>query len=330
MRSSPLLVTATILLSLCGMSTQNGMHSPVASSSPLTTDEPHSTDPHMHYLTFDASKFGQLRNLPAGTQLRFDDFLGLGIDLDLRIYQALTSNAAVVTVAADGTQSELQRSTALHLTGVAHGDASSMVLISLSPSGTTGFIRTAGLSLSIEAAPEADRHSVLLRATGTHPHCANICSQQSLYYYLLTTLTVLISAHNTKPCLLAGDDLSNHASGVFVPFTPQTPVLHDALEPPAHIITPLVEHITKPVLTIALECDQKCKARLEAQSTGTAAEYIQTLIAGVNTIFERDIGRGIQISHLRIWDSASPFDGGTNSLVAFKDYYAQNMQGMRL
>jgi len=177
MRSSPLLVTTTILLSLCGMSTQNGMHSPVASSSPLTTDEPHSTDPHMHYLTFDASKFDQLRKLPAGTQLRFNDFLGLGIDLDLRIYQALTSNAAVVTVAADGTQSELQRSTALHLTGVAHGDASSMVLISLSPSGTTGFIRTAGLSLSIEAAPEADRHSVLLRATGAHPHCANICSQ---------------------------------------------------------------------------------------------------------------------------------------------------------
>ena len=54
MRSSPLLVTTTILLSLCGMSTQNGMHSPVASSSPLTTDEPHSTDPHVHYLTFDA------------------------------------------------------------------------------------------------------------------------------------------------------------------------------------------------------------------------------------------------------------------------------------
>ena len=82
------------------------------------------------------------------------------------------------------------------------------------------------------------------------------------------------------------------------------------------------------MLSIALECDQKCKAKLEANAGGSSAvEYIQTLIAGINTIFQRDVGRGIQISHLRIWDTASPFDGGTSSLDAFKDHYAQNMQG---
>jgi hypothetical protein len=85
----------------------------------------------------------------------------------------------------------------------------------------------------------------------------------------------------------------------------------------------------KPVLTIAIECDQKCKTKLGGSDS--AVEYIQALIAGVSTITERDIDRGIQISHIRIWDGPSPFDGGTNSLTTtFKEYYEQNMKGTSL
>ena len=181
MRSSPLIIT--ILLSLCGMSTQNGMHRPPPSSSPLSIDASRSVDPHLRYLSFDTSKFELIRQLPAGAQLRFDDFLDLNIDLELCVQQVLTHNAVVVTVAADGTQSEAQRPNVVHLSGVAHHDAASMILISLSPAGSTGFIRTAALSISIEAAPEAGRHSVLLEAPGTSllsAHCvpqsvSNVC-----------------------------------------------------------------------------------------------------------------------------------------------------------
>ena len=76
----------------------------------------------------------------------------------------------VLVVGANGTQSELQRPTAVHLTGVAHGDLESMVFISLRPAGSTGFIRSGELRFSIEAAPEANQHSVLLQGTGAHSH----------------------------------------------------------------------------------------------------------------------------------------------------------------
>ena len=85
--------------------------------------------------------------------------------------------------------------------------------------------------------------------------------------------------------------------------------------------------VPKPVLKIAIECDQKCMTKLGGSSS--AEVYIEALIAGINTITERDINRGIQISHIRIWEGPSPFDGGTNSLqTTFKEYYTQNMQGM--
>ena len=89
----------------------------------------------------------------------------------------------------------------------------------------------------------------------------------------------------------------------------------------------------KPVLKIAIECDQKCKNKFSGDSSSAKAaaaeEYIEALIAGINTIFERDINRGIQISHIRIWEGPSPFDGGVNSLQStFKEYYKTNMQGM--
>ena len=90
-----------------------------------------------------------------------------------------------------------------------------------------------------------------------------------------------------------------------------------------------IETSPKPVLTIAIECDQKCKTKLGGSSF--AVEYIQALIAGVSTITERDIDRAIQISHIRIWDGPSPFDGGTTSLTTtFKEYYEQNMKGTSL
>ena len=143
---------------------------PLILLSPLAVVESQPADPYMQYLSFDANLFEQLQELSTGTQLRFNDFLSLGIVVDLRVHQVLADNAMVLVVGANGTQSELQRPTAVHLTGVAHGDLESMVFISLRPAGSTGFIRSGELRFSIEAAPEANQHSVLLQGAGAHSH----------------------------------------------------------------------------------------------------------------------------------------------------------------
>ena len=143
---------------------------PLTLVSPLAVVESQPADPYMQYLSLDTNLFEQLQELSTGTQLRFNDFLSLGIIVDLRVHQVLADNAMVLVVGANGTQSELQRPTAVHLTGVAHGDLESMVFISLRSAGSTGFIRTGELRFSIEAAPEANQHSVLLQGTGAHSH----------------------------------------------------------------------------------------------------------------------------------------------------------------
>ena len=147
---------------------------PLTLLSPLAVDYDQSddsqpADSHMQYLRFDTSLFQQLQEHPIGTHIHFNNFLGLGIVVDLRVHQILAANAVIRVVGVDGAESDLQRPIAVHLSGVAHGDVESMVFISLRPAGSTGFIRTAELSFSIEVAPETHQHSVLLPGTGARP-----------------------------------------------------------------------------------------------------------------------------------------------------------------
>ena len=134
--------------------------------SPLAVVDDFQPDSYEQYLRFDTSLFQQLQGHSIGTQIRFNNFLGLGIDVDLSVHQVLAANAEIRVVGVDGVESDLQRPAAVHLSGVAHGDVESMVFISLRPAGSTGFIRTAELSFSIEVAPEPNQHSVLLQGTG--------------------------------------------------------------------------------------------------------------------------------------------------------------------
>jgi len=78
---------------------------------------------------------------------------------------------------------------------------------------------------------------------------------------------------------------------------------------------------------VAIDCDQACVARLNqfAPSSGiadNANSYLSALIAGVSVLYERDLGRALKISYVRFWDTKSPFDSGTRSLSAYRQYWS--------
>ena len=77
---------------------------------------------------------------------------------------------------------------------------------------------------------------------------------------------------------------------------------------------------------IAIDCDQLCVTRLNQYAPGSgqgtdATSYLTALIAGTATVYKRDLGRDLKITYLKLWNSASPFDSGTNSLTQYREYY---------
>merc|ERR1712086_642718 len=77
---------------------------------------------------------------------------------------------------------------------------------------------------------------------------------------------------------------------------------------------------------IAIDCDQLCVTRLNQYAPGSgqgtdATSYLTALIAGAATVYKRDLGRDLKITYLKLWNGASPFDSGTNSLTQYREYY---------
>lgn len=107
------------------------------------------------------------------------------------------------------------------------------------------------------------------------------------------------------------------------------------IKKPATLLTATDEELAQTrvgtgyTIGIAVDCDQACVARLNqyAPASGQGAdatEYLTALIAGTSAVYERDLGRALSITFLRLWDRASPFDSGTNSLTAYRTEWQNN------
>merc|ERR1711988_426197 len=76
-------------------------------------------------------------------------------------------------------------------------------------------------------------------------------------------------------------------------------------------------------LGLYLDCDQECSRVIQRQagsrghSTSVTA-YLTSLIAGVAVIYERDLCRKPTIAGMKLWNTRSPFDRGTQSLNAYR------------
>ena len=96
-------------------------------------------------LGFDATKFVELQNKAydaQGQEFTVDNFLGIdGAEskpLSLKAFEVFAEDAKLVQMNEDGTDTEIEKPTMLHLRGSISGDPSSLVLLHMSPKASFG------------------------------------------------------------------------------------------------------------------------------------------------------------------------------------------------
>jgi hypothetical protein len=84
-------------------------------------------------------------------------------------------------------------------------------------------------------------------------------------------------------------------------------------------------------IQLAIETDWEFTGDLFGGSTFASSEYAATLIGAVSTIFQSDANIGMQISFLRLWETASdPWNGSSTStqLVQFRQHWLSKMSSV--
>jgi len=261
-------------------------------------------------LGFDATKFVELQNKAydaQGQEFTVDNFLGVdGAEnkpLSLKAFEVFAEDAKLVMANEDGTDTEIEKPNMLHLRGSISGDPSSLVLLHMSPKASFGLIQSDQHHLAIEADPEAEGHSLLIEASSF-----KLDEEQKMEEF-------------------AAEEEAAVPDELFLPKV--------TIKKPTTLLTATDEELAQTrvgtgyTIGIAVDCDQACVARLNqyAPATGQgqdATEYLTALIAGTSAVYERDLGRALSITFLRLWDRASPFDSGTNSLTAYRNEWQNN------
>ncbi len=80
-------------------------------------------------------------------------------------------------------------------------------------------------------------------------------------------------------------------------------------------------------LQIAVDTDWEF-TDLFGGNSAASGEYATTLMGAMSTIFSADVGVGVQVSYLRLWnDSSDPWNGSStlSQLNQFRDYWQSNM-----
>ncbi len=84
-------------------------------------------------------------------------------------------------------------------------------------------------------------------------------------------------------------------------------------------------------LQIAVDTDSEFTLNLFEGNTSASSEYATTLMAAMSTIYSSDVNVGIQISFLRLWDSASdPWSAAStgSQLPQFREHWQTEMGGI--
>jgi len=268
-------------------------------------------------LGFDKTKFIELQNkayAAEGQEFTIDNFLGIdgaaSKPLSLKAFEVFAEDAKLIMANEDGTDTELEKPNMLHLRGSISGDPSSLILLHMSPEASFGLVQSDKHHLSIEADPASDGHSLLIEASSFE------------------------TDERQKEEIFAAEEEGGQPDQInLVPLT--------IGKKPATLLTATDEELTQTrvrsgyTIGIAIDCDRACVARLNQYAPGSgqgtdASSYLTALIAGTSAVYERDLGRALSITFLRLWDrqeesptnSGNIFASGTNSLSAYRNAWS--------
>jgi hypothetical protein len=208
-------------------------------------------------------------------------------ELVLRAVSAFMEDGVVTIATPEGTRTEAPPDM-LHLHGSVSGDPSSFVLLNLSPVGSTGILHTQHRRQSLEMDFSGSGHSMLLDASKHESERTMADQRAAEEEYSAPDEEGIILHPNAKDLVLAQARAARGGT-----------------------------------LTLKIDCDMRC-VNLLKQKAGNPQNYLAGVIAGTNVIYQRDLGRSIQIADLKLWMTESPYDSGTNSLGDLRKAYQNN------
>ena len=217
--------------------------------------------------------------------------LGLIGEVDLELYRTsvMADDAQTVVVGKGGIERPAQASAATLWRGTVVGDGMSDVFLSDSPAGLYGWIQTAGERYVITSGdPMGDRTTIIYPSMGV--------ASAMIEWSPFECATV------------------NQNQPKIEDFGPQAP--DDGG----------VAGNTCMTVQISIDTDNAFLSMFGSDEAA-AQGYIETLVAGANVIFSRDVDAQLSIVYTRLWSSTDPWSSSSTSgrLNEFRDYWRSQM-----
>jgi len=291
-------VVATVLLLLCGTTnvTAQSSPTPVAARvpSPLTVLKVRPDDGPVSpvtALTMDPARYARLKQPHTITITSFPLDAATRVDLDLQRFEILADGARIVVHTDQGDRVVAPPDVVL-LRGTIAGLPESRVFLGMTPRGANGFIRIGDTQYIIAAAPGAGNGPTVIYDVNGLPD----------------------GALNTLPFVCGTDALQNVANRALAAAGAGTQA---AAGPPSCTLE----------AQIAIETDWEFTEFFDGD-TELSEAYILTLMGAVSEIYSNDIGVGLVVSHMSVWDMDNdPWTepGAQGQLFQFMDFWNLNM-----
>ena len=238
-------------------------------------------------LELDIEAYDKLKRVKSLTLLAFALDRETYVDLELREINVLSPDGRIVVGTAAG-DVPLPRPDVLLFGGTVVGAVDSTVFLSLSPSGSNGFVAIDDQIHVISSGPAGERETAIYEMSAL--------PDGAIDWYAWTCHTDEIVQ---PPRLGDGRDGGGTLTG----------------GPPR-------------LAEIAIETDWEFTNSLFGGNTANSSKYVLTLIGAVSEIYQRDFNVRFEITYLRLWaDSNDPWDRGNtgDQLVQFRNYWEANM-----
>lgn len=222
------------------------------------------------------------------------------VALHLVRFGAVTPEAQIVSVDADGRERPVDLSSLVLLRGQVDTDADSQVFISLSDFGVQGFIQFSGGLYSLSSGLVADGFG--------NPDDLRI-----------TKVEGPIGGMNVPPvtCGVIPDDPEFHPFGIEKPVDVEQLELLGRTDPPCRVVQ------------IAVDTDWEYTASLFNGNVNAAAAYAVTLIAGVGEIYQNNLNVRLVVSYLRLFETNNdPYNQGGDLLQEFRNHWNATQGGV--
>ncbi|MHC4946995.1 MAG: M12 family metallo-peptidase [Planctomycetota bacterium] len=316
MRPNPV-ISATAGAALLAVATVASAAEPVAPvaarPSPLRAGAPIADGAGVR-LQLDLAEYQRLRALPRVRLEAFPLDAQTTVALELEQFDVIAPDARILVGTADGSVAA-PRPDVAHFRGRVAGDDDSSVVLSLSPHGSHGIIEHAGKRHVVATGREPGADTPAVYDLGALPAGSIAWREFDCHVESLREVGApdegRADVEAFQPGAIGHGDIDNpHIGGGYIggSIDGGTSLCQSA--------------------EVAVETDWEFTNDLFGGDTDASAAYAATLFAAVSEIYRRELGRGLEVSFLRVWSTPSdPWTqaGAIAQLGEFQQYWQTQM-----